>query len=224
MVAFFSRQPSRHTALSLLPFHVMERLYERLSLFFNLLMAMGAGGFGAIGSSRLFGQSLLIRKGTYQTSGGHESVRGNVLETFVLSSRIRSIGGKSVCLDGRGTLNVRMYPDGFWQLCQGWTKAFAAGAAGSEPAVLIVAVIWLAAIFATFLSLPIAPRTLLPFFAALFLICALQVAWCARQIGNFSRLSCALYPISLIFYFTVFGQSLYRRTFRQQAIWRGRKV
>ena len=224
MIAFFSKQQGLPIALSLLPYHVMEGWYEELSLFFNLLMAIGAGGFGTIGNPRLFGQSLLIRRDTYQNSGGHESVRKSVLENFALSSRIVSTGGSSICLGGRGVLNVRMYPNGLSQLCQGWTKAFADGAAGSEPLVLVVAVFWITALFSSFISLFVTPRYGLPFFAVLYLLSALQLAWFARQIGNYSVLNCALYPISMLFYFAVFGQSLYRRTFRQRVIWRGRSV
>src|SRR5579871_4650986 len=137
-------------AISILPFHVVQEPFEELSLFFNLLMAMGAGGFGALGAPRLFGQSMIISRDLYNASGGHRAVSSNILENFALSKRLSQFGGRCVCFGGRGVLNVRMFPQGITQLNEGWMKAFAEGAATSAPAVLIVSIIWLTALCTSF--------------------------------------------------------------------------
>jgi len=67
------------TTLSVLPYHLVQRPYEQLSFFFNLLMAFGAGGFGFAGEGRLFGQSMLIGRELYERCGGHAAVRGSIL-------------------------------------------------------------------------------------------------------------------------------------------------
>ena len=103
----------RRLVLSLLPYHAMEAPYEQLSLFFNVLMAAGAGGFGAVAAPRLFGQSLLISKDAYFAAGGHAAVRGVVLENLRWASKLRDCGAKILCLGGRGTLHMRMFPEGF---------------------------------------------------------------------------------------------------------------
>ena len=50
--------------LSVLPCHSVRKLYENLSAYFNLLMAMGTGAFTAFGErlqpAGLFGQSLVL--------------------------------------------------------------------------------------------------------------------------------------------------------------------
>lgn len=224
LVSHYSAQGAKGTVLSVLPFHIMERPYEELSIFFNLLMAMGAGGFGSIGRPKLFGQSLLIARETYQAAGGHSSVRRSILENLALSARIEAMGGRCECIGGRGVLNIRMFPEGFAQLLEGWTKAFADGAAALDPAVLATAILWLATLVSSFLLLLIAPGLWRACFALLYASFVLQLAWLSRQLGNYSLLSCVFYPVPLLFYFVVFGQSLYRRTFKRQVRWRGRSI
>ena len=82
LVARWVAERDSGLVLSLLPYHAMSANYEQLSLFFIVLMAGGAGGFGFVSQPRLFGQSLLIAKETYFAVGGHAAVRGFVLENF----------------------------------------------------------------------------------------------------------------------------------------------
>lgn len=216
--------PSRDVALSLLPFHVTRKSYEELSLFFNLLMAFGAGGFGSLGGPRLFGQSLLISRQLYERCGGHAAVRGTILENLVMSQTVEMAEGRCRCLGGRGVLNVRMFPEGFRQLREGWIKAFAAGAAASDPRVLGVSIFWLSALCSTFLLLLLLHGFWRAPFAVLYVCFAAQVYWFARQIGTFRVLTCVLFPVPLLFFFGLFTQSLVRRLLKQQVTWRGRQL
>jgi 4,4'-diaponeurosporenoate glycosyltransferase len=224
LTATFAALGPGPVALSVLPYHVMHRTYEELSLFFNLLMAFGAGGFGLLGRGRLFGQSLLIPRTLYAASGGHAAVRRQILENVALSRRVEAAGGRCVCRGGRGVLQVRMFPEGFSQLCEGWTKAFADGAAASDERVLGMAIFWLSALCATFLLVLMASGPLRVAASALYLCFAMQVAWCARQIGAFRLLTCALYPIPLLFFFALFTRSALRRSLGQKVTWRGRQL
>ncbi len=224
LVVAYDKLSRTEVALSLLPYHVMCAPYEQLSLIFNLLMAFGAGGFGMLGGERLFGQSLLISRDLYVKSGGHAAVRHNILENFALSSRIKDAGGTCVCLGGFGVLNIRMFPDGLAQLCEGWSKAFADGAAASDRRVLMLAILWLTLMCSTFLLIPLAPAGWHVAYALLYLCYVLQLVSSTRQIGNYSVVTCILYPLPLVFFFAIFAQSLYRRVFKRKVTWRGRSV
>jgi 4,4'-diaponeurosporenoate glycosyltransferase len=224
IIDFYSSLRPKSLAMSVLPYHVMHRPYEELSLIFNLLMAMGAGGFGVVGRPRLFGQSLLISRELYQASGGHKAVAGHILENLALSAEIQSIGGKCFCIGGRDALRMRMFPDGLGQLCEGWTKAFADGAASSGPAVLAASIYWLTAMCTDALLLLFDPGHHRAIFAALYLGFAAQLFWFARRVGKYSVFTCLVYPLPLLFYFGLFGRSLYLRMFRRQVAWRGRNV
>ena len=214
----------QNAAVSILPFHEMHRPYEQLSLFFNLLMAIGAGGFGIAGTPRLFGQSLLVSRELYERAGGHAAVRRHILENLALSSQIESVGAKCVCYVGRGVFHVRMFPDGFGQLCEGWVKAFADGAAASGSLVLALSIVWLTSLCSTFLMLLLAPSSWRVIVAVIYLLLALQLWRFAARVGAYSAVACLLYPLPLVFYFALFGNSLYRRILGQKVQWRGRQI
>jgi 4,4'-diaponeurosporenoate glycosyltransferase len=211
-------------ALSLLPYHAMSATYEQLSLFFNVLMASGAGGFGLVSEPRLFGQSLLISKETYFAVGGHAAVRGFVLENLNLAHVIRASGARILCLGGRGTLHMRMFPEGLGQMSDSWTKAFIHGAAASDGFVLASAAVWISALWSTALLL-IVPRDYGRLgLAVVYLLLSLELVWLARQLGSYRFLTCLLYPLPLAYYCGVFGRSAARRALRRKTVWRGREV
>lgn len=209
---------------SLLPYHVMRCPYEQLSIFFNLLMAAGAGGFGPVSKPRLFGQCLLIAKEIYFAVGGHAAVRGSVLENLTLSSLICASGARILCLGGRDTLHMRMFPQGLGQMSDSWTKAFIHGAAASDGSILASAVVWISALWSTALLL-IAPRDFGRLsLAFVYLMFSLQLAWLARQLGSYRFLTFLLYPLPLAYYCAVFGRSAARRGLHRKTVWRGREV
>jgi 4,4'-diaponeurosporenoate glycosyltransferase len=210
--------------LSLLPYHAISATYEQLSLFFNILMAAGAGGFGSVSEPRLFGQSLLIAKETYFAVGGHAAVRGFVLENLNLAHLVRASGARILCLGGRGTLHMRMFPEGLGQMSNSGTKAFIHGAAGSDGFVIASAVLWISALWSTALLLIVPHDYGRLGLAVVYLLLSLQLVWLARQLGSYHFLTCLLYPLPLAYYTAVFGRSASRRVLRRKTVWRGRKV
>ena len=223
IVQYFVTLPP-NAALSLLPFHRTKQWYEELSLFFNIVMAMGAGGFGRVDTPHLFGPSLLLRKDLYEQAGGHQAVRQFILENLAFASCLSMVGGELRTLGGRGVLETRMFPLGFLQLCESWKKAFAAGARTTSSLVLALSIGWLTSAMLTFLMLVAAPRSLLPAIGGLYVLFACQIAWSAKQLGSFRWLTAVAYPIALVFYFVVFGQSLWMQLAGRQVRWRGREV
>ncbi len=224
LVARWLREHDSGLVLSLLPYHAMSAAYEELSIFFNVLMAGGAGGFGFISESRLFGQSLLIAKETYFAVGGHAAVCGFILENLNLAHMVRSSGFSILCLGGRGTLHTRMFPEGFGQMSDSWTKAFIHGAAVSDGIILVSAVLWISALWSTALLL-IVPRDYGRLsLAVVYLLLSLQLSWIARQLGSYRFFTCLLYPLPLAYYCAVFCRSAARRALRRTTDWRGREV
>lgn len=214
-------------ALSLAPFHEVRRPYEQLSAFFNLVMMAGVGAFAAWArpgqAAGLFGPCLLIRREDYAAAGGHESVRGQVLENLCLAENLARHHIGRFCLSGKGTLAFRMYPDGFPSLVEGWRKAFARGAARTPPLVHRFIHLWLTGAAALALLLPAALAGFLPLgsgVAAGYLLFALQTGLQLRRIGSFSPWTALCYPVPLFFFFAVFFQSQRGRNAR----WKGRDV
>jgi chlorobactene glucosyltransferase len=67
------------------------------------------------------GQYILIRREVYERVGGHEAVRGEILEDVALARRVKGAGGRLLFLPGAGWASTRMYRS-FAEMWRGWTK------------------------------------------------------------------------------------------------------
>jgi 4,4'-diaponeurosporenoate glycosyltransferase len=200
--------------LSVQPWHAVERPYEQLSAFFNLIAMQSIDAFTPLGRrvrpSGAFGPCLVVDRADYEAFGGHghPTVRGAVLDDVALSRRAE----RATVLGGRGTLRFRMYPHGPAQLLEGWTKNFAGGAKGTRPLTLVLVVVWVTGLLAA------------PSFPPVYAAYALQLAVLFRRVGRFNPLTALLYPIALAFFLAVFVRSLVLTFVRREVRWRGRTI
>lgn len=201
-------------AFSVLPYHAVRKPYEDLSLFFNFSMTAGTVPDG------LSGQCFLVSREDYQKVGGHESVRGRVLENFRLAEEFREAGISVRSVIGRRMVSFRMYPQGFASLVEGWTKGFASGAVRTPPWILLLVVGWM-----TGLMLPLLGEMMTgdwQWWLGAYFLGVFQVAWISRRIGSFCWLGIIFYPIPLVFFFSVFGWSALRSG--KKVSWKGREI
>ena len=201
-------------AFSLGPYHAVRKPYEDLSLFFNFNMTVGTVPDG------LFGQMLLVDRESYWRVEGHAAVRGWILENSRLAARFRAAGIPVRSASGRGFLSFRMYPHGLGELVEGWTKAFAAGAGQTPRGTLLLIVLWMNGLMLAPLGWLVTGDGLR--WGAVYLLCAAQVAWLSRRVGTFRWYSALLYPVPLLFFFTVFAWSAARSG--RQISWKGRQI
>ena len=194
-------------AFSVSPHHRVERPYEQLSAFFNVIMVASTAGHG------LFGQTLLVDRAGYEAAGGHREVKGRVLENLRLAAFYRAAGVPVASRPGRGMVSFRMYPEGLASLVEGWTKGFASGAAETPRAAVLLVALWISGLMVALIALPWTPL--------LYPAYALQFALMLRKVGSFSPLAALLYPLPLFFYFAVFSRSLRRSG--KQVTWKGRE-
>jgi 4,4'-diaponeurosporenoate glycosyltransferase len=194
-------------ALSVAPHHSVEKPYEELSAFFNLIMVASTAGHG------LFGQMLLIDRASYDRAGGHQEVKGRVLENLRLAGFYRAAGIAVSSLPGRGMLAFRMYPEGLASLVEGWTKGFASGASETPRAAVVLVALWITGLMVALIALPWTPLPYLAF--------ALQFGVMLKRVGSFSWLTALLYPVPLVFYLAVFVRSLRRSG--KEVTWKGRE-
>jgi len=201
-------------ALSVGPWHAIQKPYENLSLFFNLNMVFGTVPDG------LFGQMLLVDQTSYQRAGGHAAVRGCVLENCRLAGRFLASGTAVRSVAGQGALSFRMYPGGLGDLVAGWTKGFASGAGQTPRATLWLCVAWMTGLMAAPIGWWLAdePR----WWGAAYLLCAAQVWVFGRRVGAFRGYAALLYPLPLGFFFGVFARSAMRAG--KKVCWKGREI
>jgi len=72
------------------------------------------------------GACLLVRRDKYFTSGGHAAVRDAITEDIRLAQLWRECGERGLCLDGTGTVTVRMYRS-LSEIWSGFQKNFFPG-------------------------------------------------------------------------------------------------
>lgn len=201
-------------AFSVGPYHAVRKPYEDLSLFFNLNMNVGTLPDG------LFGQMLLLDPESYRRVGGHETVKGRILENFWLAAQFRAAGipVRSVC--GQGVFSFRMYPKGLGELMDGWTKGFASGARQTPRGTLLIVVAWMVGLMLASLGWTLTGGWLR--WTVLYLLCAAQVLCLARRAGSFRWYTALVYPIPLVFFFVVFTRSVMRSG--KVVNWKGREI
>jgi len=231
MVAHYTRL-GRTGLYSLYPYHAMDRAYERLSAFFNIISTMSLGIAAAFGLSRkpmgAFGACILCRKDEYMRCGGHRSVKGEILDDVALAQRFKAAGLPVTCLGGRETIHFRMYPEGVGQMAEGWSKNFASGAKASNPLLVLMVFVWIFGLFEVLFLLILAPIQPPPgsLAGAIFLygLCVAQIHFMLVRIGNFGFLTALLFPVPLCIFVLIFLYSLFISFVVRRVVWRGRSI
>ena len=96
---------------------VIPQVYVKLARLFRFQDVSDPGSPAAAAN----GQYLLIRPECYKRVGGHEAVRGEILEDVELARRVKNAGGRLVFLPGAAWVRTRMYRT-FGDMWRGWTK------------------------------------------------------------------------------------------------------
>jgi len=222
----------RDGVLSIQPYHKMRNLYEQLSAFFNIVMMAAIGAFTILGNLikpiGLFGPVVAIKRQYYVDSGGHEKVKGEILEDVAFGSELQKNGVEVHCLGGKDTISFRMYPNGIKELINGWSKGFAVGAVKTSIPVLILIVAWISGSIGTTRSLVeaiVAANTVqIAIWGGLYILYAAQIYWMLVRIGNFKFYTALFYPVPLTFFVLVFTYSFLRIFLGRSVKWKGREI
>lgn len=222
----------RDGLLSVMPYHRMQRQYERLSAFFSVISLMGVGAASARRSAPVtgaYGPCLACDRRDYDAVGGHEAIRGAVVDDVAMTQQFRHAGLPVRVVGGRGAISFRLYGGGLRDLVEGWSKNFASGA-GSTPVLRFLLVFaWVVGV-GTAAQAPVreavaelggwsGPGVVLWIGFVAFVV---QLAVQLRPLGNYTW-AAALFPIPLAAWFVIFFRSIVL-TARGQVRWKGRAV
>jgi len=84
------------------------------------------------------GQFIFIRRDIYDSIGGHEAVKDQIVEDKALSEKVKWGGHRLIVADGRGIAQTRMYTD-LPSMWEGWTKNIYLGLS-DRPGLLLLGV------------------------------------------------------------------------------------
>ena len=218
---------------SICPHHVIKHPYEQLSAYFNVLMLAGVNAFGigksATDNAALFGQCLLISQKHYQQVNGHETVKDKALENFHLARQFKQLGIPCSCYLGKDLIHMRMFPNGIGELWSSWKKGFTSGAAHTAPRALLLSSLWISGMMLTIVCLILSftsyVSNLFTLVTALaYLIYACQSLRAFKLAGTFSAWNALFFPLSLLFYQTLFFSALIDKKRGKTTNWKGRAV
>ena len=217
----------RGGVVSVQPRHLVRRPIERLSALFNVVSVIGIGA-GWRHPAGLFGPVVCITARDYRMIGGHAAVRGEVIEDVALGRRAVAAGLPVTVLGGGDRFTFRMYPDGFFQLVEGWTKNFASGArsAGGRATIGAAGLITaLCSVSWQLAGLAVgAASWSAPVVWGLATAAVLTLLVMFHRIGNFGLGTALAFPVLVTFFVAVFGRSVYRTVVRRNVVWRGRTI
>ncbi len=214
------------------PYHETQKLYEQLSMMFNVVLMAGTNAFtpfgGRLKPGAAFGPCIVCGREDYFRLGGHAEVAGAVLEDIGLARLFLSAGLPIHCYGGRGTIAFRMYPNGFRQLVEGWTKSMAIGAGSIRFWALLLSVTWIVGAVSvgsdTLRALLKGPSWVWVPQLLLYAAYAGQIRWMSARIGRFSLWTALFYPIHVLFFILIVMRSFLFVRLLGRVAWRGRTI
>lgn len=216
--------------VSVHPYHSISKIYEQLSLFFNLV-EIGANGTGMPKKNKtvgLYGPVILLSRHDYDEIGGHRVAQRTIVDDLALGDALTRAGKKYSLFLGGNDISYRMYGGGVESLFQGWTKNFATGAGKTTIGMILLTFIWITSCTATPLyglqALLNNQFELALTYLVFYGIWVAELNRIVTKIGNFSRAVLLVYPIFLLAFLVTFLWSLSKKLFRRQVTWKGRKM
>ncbi len=219
--------------LTVQPYHVTEKFYEQMSAFFNLVTMASVGVFTPLGKrvkpGGAFGPCAMCSREAYFRTGGHQGVKGRVVEDVHLAKQFLRQGLPVRCEAGRRILSFRMYPEGWRQLVEGWSKGMGYGAFSVNPIFSLLAAVWVTGCFEAMFALLKAPSSLpsaTPMEAGIvvYLLYAATIWWMLKGIGRFKWWAAALFPLPLVFFALIMVWSLILTYIIGRVEWKGRTI
>lgn len=212
--------------LSVQPYHRTEKIYEQLSLLFNLvgLMAVPLGERCGVA----FGPAMISSRADYVRVGGHEAVADKVVEDWFLAHRYEQAGLPVSAWIGGKSIAYRMYPGGLADMVTGFDKNFATAAGEVRWPWMMAVVLWLSGLFwaawclpAALLGWPLVGSHALGPNALIYSLFALQLLLLSRLVGRFRWIN-LLFPIPVLFFLGVFVLAIFKLE-RGEVEWKGRR-
>jgi 4,4'-diaponeurosporenoate glycosyltransferase len=218
--------------LSVQPYHAVQRFYETLSVFFNIIVMAGVNAFTPFSRKGepfgCFGPCLFCSRKDYFEVGGHGRILDELVDDIALARLFKQNGRKVFCFGGRSSIEFRMYPEGLSDLTEGWTKNMATGAQFSAPIINVLLFIWIAGVANLALSFWQAFSLNQALFIGLssfvYVLYSYQVGRHMKQIGNFPVITAFLFPVYMCFFIGVFFYSIFKTKIAKNVTWRGRKI
>jgi chlorobactene glucosyltransferase len=170
------------------------------------------------------GQCMLWRREEYQRAGGHDAVRGRIVEDVALARRVKSARMRLIMEDGGGLIACRMYHN--WpEVRDGYAKNILHGHGGLLPLLLSTLLHWLMLLYPWLLAViaVISGDGLLLAWAAALIALGVLVRMLTAAVTRQRPLDALLLPVSALVMTVIAFRAIYWQ-FSGGPRWKGRTV
>ncbi|NHJ49317.1 MAG: glycosyltransferase family 2 protein [Asgard group archaeon] len=225
----------RDTALlTVFPFQRIKRWWESINPIFYFASYLTYGGNNSINDPRkknshsASGQFMLFKRKDYEAIGGHESLKGNIVEDLALARRVKIKLGRLFFIDGSKLISTRMYPESPSQCWEGWKKCLFPGTKLTQPRRITGALMWflwaMLAPVGIILSVLYAPQwyfILITSILYVFNLVAVFLYW--NRKGTHQWVTYVFLPIVVVMFCILLAVSALELLIKKKTTWRGRE-
>ena len=226
-----------YDAVSLLAHMTFGSLFEEIALtglatVLNLIMPMGLSNHPKSSIALAAGGFILVKRGAYEKIGGHEGVKGQMIEDVMIGRKLKLSGAKLHTRATADLVSTRMY-DGFADLWEGLSKNAYAGMdydpkkfwVGIIMAVFIAVLppLYFVVTLIAALRMHSARCWFLFALAAIALICQAFIHLRTVRHMKLPSWHCLLMPASAALYTAIVCNSAWQHHFKGGNVWKGRR-
>jgi len=212
--------------ISVVPYHQAEKFHEKWAMILNLLGAFAfTSPFETSSPGKgVYGACVVASRSDYERIGGHESVRGEMLDDLTIGAQFMRHGIPVHNFLGAGKIRFRMYPHGWRSELEGFAKGAILSTSSLSPWTLLFVIVWIVGLVASE-SFPLFYGTQLfvPLLAA-YVAYSLEIFYFNRSVGSFGLMHPLLHVLSLLFFLVVVAYSLYESVILKKVAWKGRFI
>ncbi|MBN2154926.1 MAG: glycosyltransferase [Candidatus Lokiarchaeota archaeon] len=134
--------------LTLLPYQKMSKYWESIVPVYYFMSHVASGGSKNVnnrknqGSFLASGQYMLFTRQAYEESGGHESIKGSIVEDYAFARVIKTKLGSLYYLENHELVSSRMYPESIKHCWTGIKKVLYAGTRITSPKKILISTLF----------------------------------------------------------------------------------
>jgi cellulose synthase/poly-beta-1,6-N-acetylglucosamine synthase-like glycosyltransferase len=219
--------------LSMLPYQIILKWWESIVAIYFFFASQIAGGIMNINNPQkkdsffAVGQYLLFTRDFYEEIGGHEYIKGSLVEDYAFS-RIAKYNYNSLCfMNNYQLVQTTMYPESPKQCWGGWKKSLFAGMKvtpkNGRLLLPILNIVWaLSAPVAVVLAILYGNIIVILSMISTYILYATLLWNYWKQNGKHHWVIYTLYPLLMVFFLILFFNSVFELTLRKKITWKGR--
>ncbi len=214
--------------ISVQPRHIVRRVYEFFSLFFNLVQVCVTGmSLPGHNRSGFYGPVFLVPRALFMVNGGYAPVKNTVIEDFALGQLYKRNNIEIELFLGGDEITFKMYGS-LRALIEGWGKNFSKGAVSLKWWLLILVFIWITSLTAIPIELFIAIANqqliIIIFYGALYTFSVGALWRAGRAVGSYPMYTFIAYPLFLLGFHLIFIYSILSSFILKTSVWKGRRL